>query len=396
MTTDTEIEPPSFRPVEKLPNGKVSHTFNNIDPHSGQDDFYWTYQEEPHRSRRREIIKAHPEVTKLCGPEPLTKYVIMTVMTIQLTAAYLLRNMPFFSWQVWLTAYIVGATCSQNLFLAIHEMCHGLCFKNRYLNKLFAVFTNLPIGIPYSAGFTPYHLLHHKYLGDTKYDTDLPTTIEAFVLQTVAGKAFFATFQIFFYAIRPICVMQLPFSDIHFINLVAQFTFDYIVIHFFGWNFFFYLLLSDFLAGSLHPLAGHFIAEHYVLDPPESTESPSTDPKAEAVAKSPLGNAVISKIAPPETYSYYGPLNIFVYNAGYHNEHHDFPYVPWTRLPELNRLAKEFYDPLPHHTSWSKVIVDFVFDKRVNLWCRVKRTKEEKDPDDYDHPEVQVETNSAN
>ncbi len=74
-----------------------------------------------------------------------------------------------------------------------------------------------------------------------------------------------------------------------------------------------------------------------------------------------------------ETYSYYGPLNSLTYNVGYHNEHHDFPYIPWTRLPKLKKIAPEFYQDLPHHTSWSYVIYQFIMDERVGMFSRVKR-----------------------
>ena len=36
-----------------------------------------------------------------------------------------------------------------------------------------------------------------------------------------------------------------------------------------------------------------------------------------------------------ETFSYYGKLNLLTFNVGYHNEHHDFPSVPWHRLPQI-------------------------------------------------------------
>jgi len=76
---------------------------------------------------------------------------------------------------------------------------------------------------------------------------------------------------------------------------------------------------------------------------------------------------------PEETYSYYGPLNYLTYNVGLHNEHHDFPAVPWTRLPKLRELAHEFYDDLPCHQSWVGVMWQFVLDDNVGLWCRLKR-----------------------
>ncbi|KAB5554458.1 fatty acid desaturase-domain-containing protein [Coniochaeta sp. 2T2.1] len=319
-------------------------------------DFFWTYTEEPHRTRRLAIIKAHPEVTKLCGPEPLTKYVVLGVVSLQILLAYLLRDTPFFSLKFWAVAYIIGATANQNLFLSIHEISHNLAFKSGLANRLFAIFANLPIGVPYSASFRPYHLTHHKSLGVDGLDTDLPTAFEAIFLDSILGKAFFCTFQIFFYALRPMMVYRIPMTWVHALNVAVQVAFDYAVVRFSSGNSLLYLLLSSFLAGSLHPLAGHFIAEHYVY---EHIAPEAKDPS--------------NGIPVPETFSYYGPLNLLTYNVGLHNEHHDFPAVPWTRLPRLHEIAKEFYADLPRHESWTYAIWRFIFDEEVGMRCRVKR-----------------------
>ncbi|RXW16842.1 hypothetical protein EST38_g9020 [Candolleomyces aberdarensis] len=307
-------------------------------------DFLWLMTEEPHRTRRMAIMKAHPEVTKLMGHEPLTKYVVLFVVSLQVgLGIYLRHTSPWSPWFIF-AAYAIGGTANHNLFLAIHEITHNLAFKKIAPNKMLAIFANLPIGIPYSAAFKGYHIEHHKFMGQDGVDTDLPTRLELVLLNNVLGKVFFATFQILFYALRPTFVRAQKLTQWHFINIAVQLIFDYILVTTFGLRPLIYLIMSSFFAGSLHPCAGHFIAEHYLWDGLEQ-----------------------------ETYSYYGPLNFFAYNVGYHNEHHDFPSVPWTRLPALRALAPEFYDNIPTHSSWPMVIVNFIRDKEVGIYARAKR-----------------------
>ncbi|GBE89087.1 Sphingolipid delta(4)-desaturase [Sparassis crispa] len=320
-------------------NGKM-----HVAPPQDASDFLWIMTEEPHRSRRMAIIKAHPEVTKLMGHEPLTKWVVLGVVSLQFVIAYLLRHTSPFSPVFFACVYVIGATANHNLFLAIHEITHNLAFKSVRANKVLAVFANLPIGVPYSAAFKKYHIEHHKFLGEDGVDTDLPTNLELICLNNVLGKVFFATFQILFYAFRPTVVRSQTITTWHIMNLITQLVFDYVLMKCLGVRPFIYLLASSFFAGSLHPLAGHFIAEHYLWDGLEQ-----------------------------ETYSYYGPLNFFAYNVGYHNEHHDFPAVAWTRLPALRALAPEFYDTLPSHPSWPMVIINFIRDPEVGIFARAKR-----------------------
>ncbi|KAG9085542.1 hypothetical protein FRC06_003561, partial [Ceratobasidium sp. 370] len=320
-------------------------------PPRDPSDFLWLMTEEPHRSRRQAILKAHPEVTKLMGYEPLTKYVVFAVVSIQILTAYFLVRVldaqPF-SLPFILAAYAIGGTANHNLFLAIHEITHNLAFRGVKANKLFAMFANLPIGIPYAITFKRYHIEHHKHLGEDGIDTDLPSRLEMVCLQNVAGKAFFCTFQILFYALRPGFIRSQRPTAWHALNLLTQLTFDAVLYHFLGGRALAYLIMSSFFAGSLHPCAAHFIAEHYIWDGLDQ-----------------------------ETYSYYGPLNVLAYNVGYHNEHHDFPSIPWTRLPALRALAPEFYDTLPSHPSWPMLTYRFIFDEDVGLYSRVKRQPKE-------------------
>jgi sphingolipid delta-4 desaturase len=56
-TKKTETEP-----VNSKANGSAG-TNSAIEDDATYRDFFWTYTEEPHRTRRLAIIKAHPEVS---------------------------------------------------------------------------------------------------------------------------------------------------------------------------------------------------------------------------------------------------------------------------------------------------------------------------------------------
>eukprot|EP00932_Pfiesteria_piscicida_P020828 SRR837773.763.p1 GENE.SRR837773.763~~SRR837773.763.p1 ORF type:complete len:164 (-),score=49.52 SRR837773.763:183-674(-) len=153
--------------------------------------------------------------------------------------------------------------------------------------------------------------------------------------------------QIFAYALRP-CLTKpemVPFGGWLAANWAVQLAFDGAMVFWLGPKVMLYFLLSTFFAGSIHPTAGHFLAEHYVVD----------------------GEA--------ETYSYYGPLNRLTYNVGYHNEHHDFPNIAWSSLPRVRELAPEYYDSLPQCKSWPGIILQYIFDPRLSPYSRVKRSK---------------------
>jgi sphingolipid delta-4 desaturase len=126
------------------------------------------------------------------GRTKLTFPLVLFVLTIQFSAAFALRHTHPLSWKFLLTAYVIGGTANQNIFLAIHEITHNLAFKSIRANKLLAMAANLSIGVPYAMAFKGYHIEHHKFLGEDGIDTDLPSRFEALVLNNVAGKTFFA------------------------------------------------------------------------------------------------------------------------------------------------------------------------------------------------------------
>lgn len=182
-------------------------------------------------------------------------------------------------------------------------------------------------------------------------------------------KFFWVILQPFFYSLRPFLVYPLPPEGMEGINWIVQLTFNAVLVKLFGWHIIGIMCGGSVLAMGLHPVAGHFISEHYIMFSKEKKESQEklNDKMYDGVMVS-SGEFLI-----PETCSYYGILNNLTFNVGYHVEHHDFPSIPGRRLPLLRKIAPEFYDCMQHHTSWSYVLYKYIMDPSVGPYARVKR-----------------------
>ncbi len=310
-------------------------------------DFEWSHTDEPHATRRKQIVAKYPEVKTLFGPDPWLKWKCSFAVLVQVVMCTLVERLTW--WQWLLCTYMLSGTINHAMTLAMHEISHNLAFRRPVYNRFFGMVANLPLGIPASASFTRYHMDHHKYQGEDLVDTDVPTAWEGRFFRSTARKVLWVLMQPLFYGLRPLLVAPRAPCKWEIINLVVQVAFDAAVYLYCGPKALLYLLVGTLLGMGLHPLAGHFVAEHY------------------------------SFVKGQETYSYYGPLNWVSFNVGYHNEHHDFPYIPGSRLPLLRAMAPEFYDNLPRHSSWPKVIWTYIFDAAIGPFTRVKRQRLDDD-----------------
>lgn len=298
---------------------------------------------EPHIQRTREILKKYPEIKNLIGRNPMTFVWIVAIVSMQIAIAVFLS--PYAWWLALVVAYVVGAFANHALFTLIHECTHNMVFKNRTANLLAGILCDLPNVLPSSVQFRKYHLKHHAFQGNYEIDADIPSVWEAKLIgNSFVGKAIWLLLFPIFQLTRPPRLKEIQFNSLWmWIDLILVVAFDIALLYFFGFTSLLYLLASFFFSVGLHPLGGRWIQEHFLVDGTQ------------------------------ETYSYYGPLNKLAFNVGYHNEHHDFSYVPWNNLPKIKAMAPEFYDTLTYHTSWSSLVWKFLTDPSLSLFSRTIR-----------------------
>lgn len=294
------------------------------------------------QSQRRSALSAH--VKRYEGFDASLQLKIYIMMLLQLLLCSVVGSQQPFSIQL-LFMFVFSAPLTHALSLAMHDSSHNLVAASTFENRVWGVACNLMQGFPSSETFRRYHPLHHAQLGEEPMDTDLPTQLETQLFRGVIGKAAFVALQPLLYSVRPLLIKPMPLRLGEVINIIAVVAFDVAIAMSFGRGALFYNLMSTLFGMSIHPVASHFITEHYPI----------------------LTDAA-------DTFSCYSPLlNALTLNVGYHAEHHDFPRVPCSRLPRVYAIGKPLYDALPHHNSGWSALLCFVFDSRVRLSDRIKK-----------------------
>lgn len=307
-------------------------------------EYTYVSHEQIHKERAKKILKAHPEVRSLLGPNPWTSLIIITLVIGQLALAHWLIDKPW--WLIILTAYLIGAFISHALYVLVHEVCHNLVFRTPWINKILGFICDIGIGFPSSVSFSKYHMIHHAHLGEYDYDPDVVAYWEG---RLVGNKTWRKLLWLMFFFLsqgftRTPKVKNTKLMDTWVLANIISVSAVLLAIGFTtSWWLIAYLLFSTFFALGLHPLGGRWLQEHYVFEQGQ------------------------------ETYSYYGPLNWVGFNIGYHNEHHDLMNIAWNRIPKLTKIAPEFYNNLVTHKSLIKVAWNFITQPEMSPFSRIIR-----------------------
>ncbi|KAK4529971.1 hypothetical protein CCYA_CCYA03G0828 [Cyanidiococcus yangmingshanensis] len=300
----------------------------------------------PHGSRRAQLLREHPEVSKLYGTNVKSAVYVVLLVALQLLVAIRFVGRGQFPWYLAVVlAYVFGAVVDHAQWVLIHDATHNLIFGSVALNRFILCVANTIHVVPSGMMFRYYHILHHIELNRVERDPDVPAAWEARLVGNSSWRkavwlALFFVFQslrLVSYSHRIPNLREFVWFGVNdALNLATM----YGVWRLGGWLSIVYLTLSSIFSVGLHPLGARWIQEHYPTLPFQST------------------------------YSYYGWANRVAFNIGFHNEHHDLPSVPWNRLPQLKRLAPEYYDTLFAYRSYRKLLREFILDPRWSLLRR--------------------------
>src|SRR5437899_11594233 len=107
--------------------------------------FHQSEFDQPHPSRARAIIKAHPEVRQLMVRNPYTALIALSLLIMQTTIAYWMGTLGFgYWWLSLLIVYCIGAFANHVNYVIIHDATDNSIFRNKSCSKNDRILRDLP------------------------------------------------------------------------------------------------------------------------------------------------------------------------------------------------------------------------------------------------------------
>lgn len=339
---------------------------------------YPSPQARRHIQIRRQVLACHPEVARLAGPDHRGAYAAVLLLAVHWTVCWWVAQTNILV--VFLTVFFFGQITIHAAGALLHDTAHRLVFRDRKKKLGFDLLLEM-IMTSFSLQLTYQHehvSLHHPFMGNYERDYEHED-----ICHFLARRKFRQTHPVLekFLVAAQILVQLMPLgflvSDKIFSPLyeratgraahdtkrqmrstepakgerylfVAVSAGTLLFLFFaFGWMAVLYQVwsLSVFRGKAGVTNLGQSLSEH-----------PGDD-----------------EIHP--TRSSYTWLNWILFNTGYHNEHHAFPTVAWTRLPMLKAAAPEFFDNADSKTYfrrwWEHVRDDFSPSRRNPLQAEI-------------------------
>ncbi len=299
-----------------------------------------------HNRMRKDAIAAHPELGRVSGADPRTALALPVLLAAHWGMAWAVSGAPL--WVIFLAAFVPGQIAIHAAGSLVHETAHKLIFRGTRAKLAF------DIGLEWILGSYGKQLIyqhehitsHHPYIGDYERDyehedicafqsrmmlrsdrpglqrvlTGLTLLIHALPLGFLIGDALFPRLNRWLTGrpqgdpARHIGASRPPAWQTRLfiaVSLASNLT----LLALFGpWALLYHIWALSLFLGKLGIWnLGQSLSEHEGTD----DDAPSR--------------------------STYGPVNWLLFNTGYHNEHHTFPNVAWTRLPLLKRTAPEVF-----------------------------------------------------
>jgi len=315
--------------------------------------FSWEYTDQPHADRRLQILRKHPEIKKYmkANGDPWMALVGILMVFLQLFLGYLNTQIPLdtmLSVRFFFNIF-VGSWVASWLLISLHEAAHCLLFGASHprLNRWYGIFANIVLIIPLFTYFKRHHRRHHKFLGNKDFDAEFPSAIEAHIFSKHAIlKYFWMVYNPILQHFRSAFMGDgtrdwMTWEE--FINVTSCFSFTGFLFYMKADYFWTHFALSTFVALGTNMFGIWAMIVHCLYFDKEGTVS------------------------------YYGWMNPWILNFGYHMEHHDFPNVPARFLPEIRRIAPEFYEEQHYLDDIYAAVLQWLHDPRLGLFSRLKR-----------------------